>query len=345
MHRGAAARTPSDWIIDAPLRLLAPAPPLRSTAPALSPCTVSLADFVQAFQVARERTGHGAEIWALGARYDLSLLGRTGEAIRAAPCLGEALRCLAEGFALIQSGTLACLEIDAGRAEFQYRVLDPGVWPRQADAELTLGLVHGVISRFIAAPDPLVDVGFEHHPDAVSRRLEATIGTRFTMSAEVNSITIPVSALDARPSTAPADLPEYRAARRALDHAREAQRTRTGTVTRVREQILRRLGRETVDQAAVARSVGQSDRTLRLQLHAAGTSYRDLLEDCRRDMALLLLTTSALPLAEVSDRLGYAEQSVFSRAARRWFGCPPEQLRHGERGRCRKCQTGSGHPA
>ena len=36
--------------------------------------------------------------------------------------------------------------------------------------------------------------------------------------------------------------------------------------------------------------------------------------------ALSLVTNTRLPLSEVSDALGYSEQSVFTQAFQRWYG-------------------------
>ena len=47
----------------------------------------------------------------------------------------------------------------------------------------------------------------------------------------------------------------------------------------------------------------------------------------RHALALTLLRQGTLPLAALARRLGYADQSVFNQAFRRWTGQSPGRLR------------------
>jgi AraC-like DNA-binding protein len=77
----------------------------------------------------------------------------------------------------------------------------------------------------------------------------------------------------------------------------------------------------------VADAMGMSPRTLRRKLTAAGTSLSSLLDQERRDRALLLLRTSTLSLAEVAEQVGYANVQNFERAFQRWTGTTPARYR------------------
>jgi AraC-like DNA-binding protein len=77
--------------------------------------------------------------------------------------------------------------------------------------------------------------------------------------------------------------------------------------------------------AALARSLGMSERTLSRKLEAAGVSYRDLLERVREAEAERLLCLPQVRLSEVALRLGYFGQSAFNRAFKRWKGLSPRQ--------------------
>jgi AraC-like DNA-binding protein len=52
-----------------------------------------------------------------------------------------------------------------------------------------------------------------------------------------------------------------------------------------------------------------------------------LLEQCRKEQALVLLGDRELPVKAVSHALGYADPSVFFRAFRRWTGTSPAAYR------------------
>ena len=77
------------------------------------------------------------------------------------------------------------------------------------------------------------------------------------------------------------------------------------------------------DPARMAVLLGVSERTLQRRLAELGRSFSDVVEDFRREEAARLLATPGLPLVEVAGRLGYAEQSSFTRAFRRWSGTTP----------------------
>jgi AraC-like DNA-binding protein len=75
--------------------------------------------------------------------------------------------------------------------------------------------------------------------------------------------------------------------------------------------------------AQIARAVHMSPRTLRRKLEAQETSLSSLLDQDRRDRALLLLRSPELSLAQVAERLGYRSVQSFEGAFRRWTGMTP----------------------
>jgi len=69
----------------------------------------------------------------------------------------------------------------------------------------------------------------------------------------------------------------------------------------------------------VAQHLGMDRRTLHRRLAAEGTTFSDILDDTRRDMATSLLTTSDRPLQSVADLLGFSSLSAFAHWFRRHF--------------------------
>ena len=62
-------------------------------------------------------------------------------------------------------------------------------------------------------------------------------------------------------------------------------------------------------------------------MHAESTSFQQLLDDSRRELARKYLSEEKYPLNQVADLLGFVDQSNFFRACKRWFGEPPGQYR------------------
>jgi AraC-like DNA-binding protein len=63
------------------------------------------------------------------------------------------------------------------------------------------------------------------------------------------------------------------------------------------------------------------------RLAAAGTSYRELVDEVRADLAWRQVRHSELSVARVAELLGYRSAAAFSRAFRRWHGQSPRAAR------------------
>ncbi|HMJ12931.1 MAG TPA: AraC family transcriptional regulator ligand-binding domain-containing protein [Polyangiaceae bacterium] len=77
----------------------------------------------------------------------------------------------------------------------------------------------------------------------------------------------------------------------------------------------------------IAEALHVSTRTLKRRLAAEDTSYRQLLDEERREQALSLLGTPQLPLSQIAAKLGYANIANFERAFRRWTSQTPTEYR------------------
>ncbi|MBT8079285.1 MAG: AraC family transcriptional regulator [Gammaproteobacteria bacterium] len=77
----------------------------------------------------------------------------------------------------------------------------------------------------------------------------------------------------------------------------------------------------------VADQIGVHQRTLQRRLSAAGLTYAELLDESRAELAREFLTTSNLPMVNLAYMLGYADQSAFNHAFKRWYGTTPRAWR------------------
>ncbi len=81
----------------------------------------------------------------------------------------------------------------------------------------------------------------------------------------------------------------------------------------------------------VAENLFMSERTLRRRLAGEGTSFQQVVQDFRLGLAKKYLTSSILPIAEISDLIGYSEPANFHRAFCKKFDITPNQFReHGD---------------
>ncbi|WP_159982750.1 MULTISPECIES: AraC family transcriptional regulator [unclassified Novosphingobium] len=91
--------------------------------------------------------------------------------------------------------------------------------------------------------------------------------------------------------------------------------------------IMRRLTHGDCASSEVARALNIHNRTLRRRLKDEGTTFQEVKDDVRRDLTLYYLRQTQIDFRRISEKLGFAEQAVFSRSCRRWFGQSPTQLR------------------
>ena len=70
-----------------------------------------------------------------------------------------------------------------------------------------------------------------------------------------------------------------------------------------------------------------SERSLQRRLTESGTSFRQLQEESRFDLAKKLLHRSDMSITDIGFELGYERPANFSRAFQRWTGVSPRQYR------------------
>jgi AraC-like DNA-binding protein len=73
------------------------------------------------------------------------------------------------------------------------------------------------------------------------------------------------------------------------------------------------------------------ERTLHRRLRSCGTSFRELLEDSRCEIARQLLESSSMSIGEIATTLDYSDGSAFARAFSRHFGTAPSAWRDSHR--------------
>ncbi len=151
--------------------------------------------------------------------------------------------------------------------------------------------------------------------------LEATLACRVRTRAQRNAIAFPTAALDR--SLPSADRVIFRLL--ADYFTRVGSAGRHAVVQRV-ESYLRGALSSGPTLGRCAQALGYSSRTLQLKLDEQGVSFTNLLAKLRIDLAQAWLVSDELSLDEIAARLGYADQTSFGRAFRRWTGATPRDF-------------------
>ncbi len=80
-------------------------------------------------------------------------------------------------------------------------------------------------------------------------------------------------------------------------------------------------------QERIASTLNLSLRNLQRKLSAEGTSYKEILNNTRRDLALSYIRNSRYSVSQITYQLGFSDTSSFSRAFKRWTQQAPSEYR------------------
>jgi AraC-like DNA-binding protein len=105
---------------------------------------------------------------------------------------------------------------------------------------------------------------------------------------------------------------------------------RRGLVGEVRQILMKNLMRPKKFED-VAQDLNMSARTLRRKLREENSSFRQVMDELRRDIALRYLRETDLTVEEIAESLGFSDAAGFRQAFRRWTNAAPHEFRHPSR--------------
>jgi AraC-like DNA-binding protein len=82
----------------------------------------------------------------------------------------------------------------------------------------------------------------------------------------------------------------------------------------------------------VARALCMSPSTLQFKLSQRGTSFQQLLDETRKELACSYISQATRPITEITFLLGFSDTSNFTRAFKRWTGLSPSNFRQHKAG-------------
>ncbi|OJF10503.1 AraC family transcriptional regulator [Couchioplanes caeruleus] len=267
----------------------------------------------------------------VGQAQDLGLLGPLAVAIQHSPSVADALECTSRYMfvhARDQSVSLG-EDPDGDRGVVALRYAFPGVRPLPQATDMTVLFLHRTVLFLAGGQYGLKSVDLPHDPIAPRQRYEEAFGARVRFGRSAAVLRLPSSLLSRT-------LEGVDATVRGLALAflsRQSPEAGKAVTSQVHALLDQSLGTGSTELADVARVLAVHPRTLQRQLAAEGTSFGSVLDSVRRARARSYLTTTTMPFAQVSNLVGFAEQAVLTRCARRWWGRTPSQLRREVRNR------------
>jgi AraC-like DNA-binding protein len=257
---------------------------------------------------------------------DLGLVGYLGAN---AASLGHVLGVATKYLPLLTEGTRVEVEVAGERVRVVQHILDPaGAGSRQL-ADLgasSLVRVARLFTGTMLAP-AWVELPFDSGDDEAEYRRVLGAPTRpgpprTAVVLEQRQLMLP--AIGADPDLFDILDQVCRERLGALSDSRDAR-------VRAEAVILELLPFGTPSLDRVARRLGTSSRSLGRRLAEEGTSFKELVDGLRRELARRYLEQGAYRPKSIAALLGYKDLSAFHHAFRRWTGTTPAQFRIGVR--------------
>jgi AraC-like DNA-binding protein len=252
-------------------------------------------------------------------------IGLLAYACRSSPTLGESYRRVTRYFALLhQQVTVSLIEAGAEVHLTAHPNQELGPQLRHPpECMLATLLLHG--RRGLGQDLRPLLVRFAHQAPADTTEHARIFGAPVRFGAEVHEMVLPRAVLDQPLHNGDARLAAL------LDRQAEAQLAQLtppgGLMDAVHAAVAALLeqGEPALDR--VAARVHRSARSLQRHLLEEGTSFRGVVDQVRRDLALRHLAEQRLAIGEIAFLLGFSEVSAFHRAFRRWTGRTPASYR------------------
>ncbi|OBB20931.1 AraC family transcriptional regulator [Mycolicibacterium setense] len=264
----------------------------------------------------------------LALRQSIDILGPVGVAARTAATAAEAFTILDTYMSAYSPGITARItarinahtDETACRFEFDFLLHPP---PPQAQAiELALGVTLRVLHLFLGTTYRPVSVHVPHPALGTRADYRRYFGCPAHFNEPIAGFTLRAADLQ-RPLNH--DPLAHQLALRYLSSTRTEHAA--GFADAVRSIIRQLLPTGEVTAELVARQFGIHPKTQQRRLVAEGITFGEMVDQTRRELANRLLLDTDLPLVQLCRQLGYAEQSVLTRACKRWFGMTPSDYR------------------
>lgn len=285
-----------------------------------------LSAFCRLFEEAARQTKHGNFGLWFGNQFQPRDLGFWGYAAVTSPTLGSALENFVELFAYHQEcSRMSLVAGEDGLMRLEYQIGAPAIVERRQDAELSLGMFLNVIRECCGPRWAPEEVHFEHPRPIEAKEHEFAFNAPIYFSQATNALLFRPDIL-ARPMPAH-DSRLMDMMRMCLIELSSRMTADIGILDRVRTAVRAQLTQGSLSLDDIANEVHLPSAVLHREFSSNNVSFKSLVEDVRRDLALSYMKQRQLPLSEVALLLGYSELSAFSRAFRRWTGRSPRAVR------------------
>jgi AraC-like DNA-binding protein len=278
----------------------------------------------EAWHLAEEITGDDAIGLHMAQSIPAGTLDILEYAFRSSPSVGSGLEELARYVQAVSDRAAAELTIVDDALAF--------IWVEPAQShrvEFAFALIVRMAREATGTSVAPREVHFVHGPPGDTLEHSAFFRSPVRFGAPSNHLLF--SQTDLSLPLGSADSALSRIVRRRMDKMLKQIPPKDSIATRVQYRLLNNLPAGEVTAVSIARELGLSERTLHRRLRTENTSFAQILDATRGELAKSLLTEPAIGIGEIGFLLGFSEPSAFYRFFRRWAGSTPLAYRRATR--------------
>ena len=251
--------------------------------------------------------------------------GVVGYVGMACATLGEAMFCLQRYQAMVVDVGARPIELRGQEVLLSWRPDDQSHYYRHM-AEFNLAALVTFIRWITGQPLLPLRIEFPYPAPARLDEQQRVFGCPLVFDADCYRLVVPL-AWNELPLIQPDPAMRQLMDRLAEKQLLSLQRQDDDLVAQARRLLAQKLseGEASLDRIAAAMNV--SPRSLQRRLQDQSSSFSQLLDEVRRELAGRYLEDPALDLTDLAFLLGYSEQSAFTRAFKRWHGKAPAEVR------------------
>ena len=255
-------------------------------------------------------------------RGGLSNLGSVALVVREQATIGNAIEALSRFIHIHHEGMR--LKIERHEDVVTISITLRGGRPRapRQSTEMALGSIHRIIGSLFGDDWQPLDVHLGHAPPRNRRYYRSFFRCNVIFNSEIDAILLAARDLDRPIPSAHPLIAHY------LRQRVEAIENRSSNWDDKIAELVRSLlpaGECSIER--VAGHLACDRRTIHRHLAARGTSFSEILDTERSDLAMRLIEDGERPLKEMAALLGFSAQSAMARWFRARFGCSISQWR------------------
>lgn len=257
----------------------------------------------------------------LAQKQNLAMLGALGIMLQHSETLENALQDL-KRFLYVhsQAGNIK-LSFSGQLANIHYEPLVSYQGSARQLIDLSLAVGYSILTSLSDRPFPIVSAYFSHKVGNEKNDYKKYFNCPLIFASAENGVTVSKRALENSLTQNRNDIRGFLSSY--LKDQESAIRPGIEESLRIIIRQLLPLGKCRLDIVSDALAIDK--RTLQRRLKKIDSSFQLLVDNERKNIALKYMKESELSMAQISDLLGYAEPSIFSRNFKTWFGLSPSR--------------------